>query len=77
MNDKQYNTSAGEGITSLPTTGFLKIRQVLQLIPMATSSWYAGIAAGRYPAPIKLSQRSSAWKCEDIRALIAKLGGEA
>lgn len=43
------------------------------IIPMSRSSWYAGISEGRYPAPIKLSERSSAWRSTDIDALIDRL----
>lgn len=43
------------------------------IIPMSRSSWYEGIRAGRYPAPIKLSERSVAWRSVDIDALIERL----
>lgn len=58
----------------LPETGFLRLRGVLGLFPVSRSSWFAGVAEGRYPAPVKLGPRMSAWKVEDIRELIAKLG---
>ena len=43
------------------------------IIPVSRSSWYKGIAEGRYPKPVKLSERASAWKIEDIRKLIDEL----
>ncbi len=58
----------------LPETGFLRIKQVLQFIPVSKSGWWAGVAEGRYPKPVKLSPRTSAQKAEDIRALIEELG---
>ncbi len=63
-------------ITKLPETGFLRLPQVLQFIPVSKTAFYDGITEGRYPAPIKLGKRSSAWRVEDIRKLIAELGGE-
>jgi len=36
-----------------------------------------GVKSGRYPKPVKLGERTTAWKIEDIRALIASLGGAA
>jgi len=63
-------------ITQLPETGFLRLPQVLEFIPISKSSLYAGIAKGRYPKPVKLSERTSAWRVEDIRKLISELGGE-
>lgn len=60
--------------------GYYRINQVLELIPIGKSSWWAGIAKGRYPKGVKLSPRTTAWKVEDIEALLDKLsndGGEA
>ena len=59
---------------SLPETGFIRLPTVLSVIPIAKSSFYAGIKKGVYPAPVKLSERTSAWKVEDIRNLIDRLG---
>jgi len=64
-------------IKQLPETGFLRLFQVLEFIPISKTAWYDGIATGRYPAPVKLSERTSAWRVEDIRKLIAELGGDA
>lgn len=52
-------------ITSLPETGFVRLPSVLAVFPISKSSLYAGIQKGIYPAPIKLSERTSAWKVED------------
>jgi predicted DNA-binding transcriptional regulator AlpA len=49
----------------------LRLPQVLQLIPISKSSWWLGIREGRYPKPIKLGPRISAWKESDIIALFA------
>lgn len=57
----------------LPSTGFLREKQVLQFIPISRSAWWNGVKEGRYPAPVKLGPRTSAWRVEDIRALINKL----
>lgn len=58
----------------LPETGFLRLRQVLALIPVSRSTWWQGVAAGRYPAGVKLSPRCIAWRAEDIRRLVKDLG---
>ncbi len=60
----------------LPTTGFIRLPDVLRIIPVGKSSWWAGVANGRYPQPVKLGPRTTAWRCEDIRALITKLGDQ-
>ncbi|GAB6178104.1 hypothetical protein JCM16814_29950 [Desulfobaculum senezii] len=54
----------------LPETGLLRVNQVLQFIPISRSGWWAGVKSGRYPQPVKLSERVTAWRAEDIRALI-------
>jgi len=64
-------------ITTLPETGFVRLSQVLKFIPVSKTAFYNGIREGRYPKPIKLSERSSAWTVQSIRKLIAELGGEA
>jgi prophage regulatory protein len=60
----------------LPSVGFIRIRTVLQIIPVSRSAWYLGIQQGQYPKPIKLGPRSSAWRVQDIRALIDKFGDQ-
>ncbi len=54
----------------LPETGFLRLSDVLKVFPVSKSTWWAGIKAGKYPAGIKLSERVTAWRAEDIRSLI-------
>lgn len=61
-------------ITALPSTGFIRLPQVLSLFPVSRTAWYEGIKKGIYPAPIKLSERTAAWRCSDIRALLATYG---
>lgn len=60
--------------TNLPEIGFLRLPQVLELMPVGRSSWWAGVASGRYPQPVKLGPRTTAWRVEDIRLLINELG---
>lgn len=62
--------------TALPATGFLRLPAVLSLIPVGRSTWWAGVKTGLYPAPVKLGARMTAWRAEDIAALIAALGGQ-
>lgn len=59
---------------TLPETGFLRLPQVLELIPVSRATWWAGVKSGRFPAGVKLGPRSTAWRAEDIRKLIEQLG---
>jgi predicted DNA-binding transcriptional regulator AlpA len=48
----------------------LRLPQVLALIPVSKSTWWAGVRTGRFPKPFKLSSRVTVWKYTDIKNLI-------
>jgi len=52
--------------------GFLRLSQVLAIYPIGKSTWWAGVKEGRFPKPVKLGPRTTAWRVQDIRALIDK-----
>lgn len=68
--------------SSLPETGFVRLPQIVgdkkadppipAIIPVSKSTWWAGVKSGRYPQPVKLSERCTAWRVEDVLALIEK-----
>jgi hypothetical protein len=71
---------------TLPQTGFLRLHQIIgnpkanppisPIIPVAKSTWYAGVKAGRFPKPVQtLGPRLAIWRAEDIRDLVRRLGG--
>jgi predicted DNA-binding transcriptional regulator AlpA len=43
-------------------------------MPVSKSTWWAGVKSGRYPQPVKLGVRVTAWRVEDVRRLIKELG---
>ena len=67
---------------SLPETGFVRLPQIIgrkstnddsgtpALFPVSASTWWAGVRSGRFPKPVKLGPRTTAWRVEDVRALI-------
>jgi predicted DNA-binding transcriptional regulator AlpA len=57
----------------IPETGFLRLPQVLRVIPLGKTCWWEGVKSGRFPKPVKLSARCTAWRAEDIRELIKVL----
>lgn len=59
---------------TLPETGFIRLPEVLRVFPVSKSTWWAGIKVGRYPKPVKLGLKITAWRVEDIRALIQSHG---
>ena len=60
---------------TIPETGFVRLREVLTVIPVGKTCWWEGVKSGRYPKPVKLSPRCTAWRAEDIHRLIQELGG--
>ena len=60
-------------IQPLPNEGFVRLPQVLHVLGIGKTTFWAGIKQGRYPAPVKLGPRTSAWRVQDIRELIAQL----
>jgi len=69
----------------LPETGYVRLPQIVgnpkadppipAVIPVSKSTWWAGVKTGRYPRPVKLGPRITAWRVEDIRALIEQAAG--
>lgn len=61
---------AEDGIKKI---GFLKLPEVLTLIPVSKTTWWDGIKAGRFPKGYKLSENTTGWDVVEIRALISKI----
>lgn len=68
-------------VVQFPATGFVRLFQIVgdpksdppipPIIPISKSTWWARAASGRYPKPVKsLGLRITAWRVEDIHALI-------
>ena len=70
-------------MTQLPTTGFLRLPQIIgddkaepptpPLIPISKSTWWAGVASGRFPKSVKIGPRTTVWRVEDIQQLLQDL----
>lgn len=69
----------------LPETGYLRLSQIIgnpkanppipALIPVGKSTWWEGVRSGRFPQPVRsLGSRITAWRVEDIRELIRRMG---
>jgi predicted DNA-binding transcriptional regulator AlpA len=58
---------------NLTENSLLRLPQVLALIPVSRSAWWAGCKSGRFPKPVKIGPRTSAWKGSDILAVLEKI----
>ena len=59
---------------SIPAFGFLRLPQILAIIPISKSAWWEGCRTGRFPRPVKLGPRTTVWKAEEIRSFIENSG---
>ena len=60
-----------------PEIGFVRLPAIIAPdgpIPVSKSTWWDGIRTGRFPKPVKLGPKATAWRVEDIRELIKRLG---
>ena len=57
----------------LPEPGYDRLKDVLRVIPISRSSWYAAVQDGRINQPIKLGKRTAAWSNHYINFLLSEL----
>jgi hypothetical protein len=68
-------------MNQLPQTGFLRLNQIIgdpkaeppipPIIPIKKTAWWSGVRRGIFPKGIKLGPKTTAWRVEDIRSLLA------
>lgn len=78
MSEKSTKTATPVAIPQAHAESFAacrlyRIKDVLKIIPVSRSQWWAGVASGIFPAGVKLSARVTCWKSSDIQNLIASL----
>ena len=59
-------------LRTFPQTGLVRLSEILAPsgpIPVSKSTWWQGVKDGRFPSPVKLGPRTTAWRAEEIRAL--------
>lgn len=67
-----------------PDDGFVRVNQILgdrrkgiaPFLPISRAHWFQGIKQGIYPKGIKLSERVTVWRAQDIRSLVEALASE-
>lgn len=50
--------------TSNQNPAYLRVSQIVHpngLLPISRSTWWAGVASGRYPKPVKLGPNITVW----------------
>ena len=60
----------GDRMKPLPEFGYMRLKEILEYIPVSKSTWWAGVKSGRFPKGTKLGERITAWPVEEIRRLL-------
>lgn len=50
----------------------IRLDQLLEIIPISRSAWWKGVKSGRFPKPVKLGPRTTAWRKSEIIQLARK-----
>jgi prophage regulatory protein len=71
---------------TLPAEGYVRLSQIVgnpkakppipAVFPVCKAGWWNGVRSGKYPKPVKLGPRITAWKVSDIRALLERAAKE-
>lgn len=59
-------------LAAMPDDALLRIDDVLAIVTLSRSAWYAGIRRGQFPRGIALTKRTHVWRADEIREVIAK-----
>jgi len=60
-------------LNELPKTGYVRQTQLLKFIPFSSATLWRKVADQSFPAPVKLSERVTAWECAKIREWMQNL----
>jgi prophage regulatory protein len=48
---------------NLPDTGYMRQWHIIpDVVPVSSATWWRGIKSGKFPKPVKLSERVTAWR---------------
>ncbi|UTM01029.1 AlpA family transcriptional regulator [Alcaligenes sp. NLF5-7] len=61
----------------LPKPAFYRMKEVIRITSLSRPTLYRRIAAGRFPAPVKLGGRACGWTSEALDAWIEDPDGYA
>lgn len=58
-------------IDNLPDSALIRLGAILALFSCGRSTWYAWVAAGLAPQPVRVGHRTVAWRLGDLRPMLA------
>jgi predicted DNA-binding transcriptional regulator AlpA len=58
--------------------GYLREKQIIpHIFPVSRADWWKGVKEGRYPAGLKISEKVTVWRKEDIQEMLRRLDRES
>lgn len=61
-------------VDQLPRHAFVRVKLLLQLLPFSEATLWRKVAKGDFPKPVKLSERITGWRAEEVRAWLTEKG---
>jgi prophage regulatory protein len=46
---------------------------ITPIIPISKTAWWKGVAEGKYPQPIKLSEKVTVWRADEVQKLVDEI----
>jgi hypothetical protein len=75
LNKDAVAASKSPARVEFPRAGLVRLSSILAPngpIPVGRTTWWEGVRSGRCPKPVKLGSRITAWRAEEIQALVDK-----
>ncbi|PJB70487.1 MAG: AlpA family transcriptional regulator [Alphaproteobacteria bacterium CG_4_9_14_3_um_filter_47_13] len=76
MKENETDRKRGESnfLGKLPADGYVRLSELIpNPIPFSPATLWRKVKDGTFPAPVKLSERVTAWRVEDVRAWMQAL----
>lgn len=52
----------------LPATGYIRQSSLIPgIVPVSSATLWRWVKELKFPAPVKLGENTTAWRCEDVR----------
>ena len=58
---------------NLPAVAYVRLPQILNIFPVIKNAWREKCRRDAFSKPVKIAPRTSAWRVEDIRALMERI----
>ena len=66
---REGKRTTSNAIIDLPAVGYVRQSQLIPtIVPFSSATLWRRVNSGGFPRPVKLSERVTAWRVEDIRA---------